>query len=222
MVGSKGMRWLLLAVWFFMAGIEQGVHGIFVKFKPGESKCFIEMLRKDEVMMITYKSPDQTALPKNAPSQQNHESMMLKVTEQQGKQIFEGQTDVEGRFAFTALTDGSHNFCWSLYGQTVAGKEYRIHMDIKEGLPEEDHSSIAKQDHLSTMEAKVNKLKNDIKRVQKEQKYFRNREQRFKKTSDSTNFRTQWFSVIQILGMFLVTALHLSYLRYYFIKKKVV
>eukprot|EP00961_Rhodomonas_salina_P198001 2671704-Rhodomonas_salina.3 len=112
MVGSKGMRWLLLAVWFFMAGIEQGVHGIFVKFKPGESKCFIEMLRKDEVMMITYKSPDQTALPKNAPSQQNHESMMLKVTEQQGKQIFEGQTDVEGRFAFTALTDGSHNFCW--------------------------------------------------------------------------------------------------------------
>eukprot|EP00286_Rhodomonas_abbreviata_P011189 CAMPEP_0181330440 /NCGR_PEP_ID=MMETSP1101-20121128/23901_1 /TAXON_ID=46948 /ORGANISM="Rhodomonas abbreviata, Strain Caron Lab Isolate" /LENGTH=194 /DNA_ID=CAMNT_0023439697 /DNA_START=112 /DNA_END=696 /DNA_ORIENTATION=+ len=190
----------------------------------GKTKCFLEILRKDEVMLISYKSPDQPPLPKEPEKQAKSPHIKFQALEMAGKPVFDSVTDTEGRFAFTAHSDGEHKFCWSIQGpnQATHGKDFRVHIDIKEGLPDEDYSNLAKQDHLSAMELKVRKLQDDIKRVKREQNYFKRREERFRKTSESTNFRAQWFSVFQIAGMIVVTALHLSYLRHYFIKKKLV
>jgi len=58
--------------------------------------------------------------------------------------------------------------------------------------------------------------------VTSEQSYFRNREERSKRTADSTYFRSMWFSLCQILAMLGVTGAYLFYLRSYFIAKKLV
>mmetsp|Transcript_81225 Transcript_81225/g.218445 ORF Transcript_81225/g.218445 Transcript_81225/m.218445 type:complete len:83 (-) Transcript_81225:846-1094(-) len=58
--------------------------------------------------------------------------------------------------------------------------------------------------------------------VRNEQVYFRDRELRFRQTTDSTNFRSQWLSILQIAGMLAVTVIQLGYLRNYFVSKKIV
>jgi hypothetical protein len=82
--------------------------------------------------------------------------------------------------------------------------------------------SVAKKEHLSSLELKVRKIRDDVRRVTQEQSYFRNREERSKRTADSTYFRAMWFSLVQILAMLGVTGVYLLYLRNYFILKKLV
>jgi len=93
----------------------------------------------------------------------------------------------EGRFAFTAL-QGEHHLCLSVEGQSL-GQDFRIHLEIKVGLNDVDYEKVAKKEHLSSLELQVRKLKDDVNRVTSEQSYFRNREERSKKTADSTYFR---------------------------------
>jgi len=192
---------------------------VFIKMKQGEQRCFIEELHKDEIVIVHYKSPDQSPLPQQAEQEKYHVGLRLEVW-QGTNNVFEGRTDVEGRFAFTAL-QGEHHLCWTVAGQSL-GQDFRIHVEVKVGLEEVDYEKVAKKDHLSAMELKVRKLRDEVARIRSEQSYLRNREERSQKTSDSTYFRVFWLSVFQIVGMAGVTSLNLYYLRSYFISKKVV
>mmetsp|Transcript_510 Transcript_510/g.1085 ORF Transcript_510/g.1085 Transcript_510/m.1085 type:complete len:224 (+) Transcript_510:38-709(+) len=194
---------------------------MFFKLKQGQQRCFIEVFRKHEVVVVHYRSPDQNDLPREPEKIPYHVGPKLVVKESTGKAIFDGRTESSGRFAFTARQDIEHSLCWSLEGHSL-GQEFRVHLEIQQGIEAENVNDIAKVEHLGAMELKVRKLGDDIKRIKKEQNYMRQREIRFKATVDSTNFRSQWCSVVQILAMFLVTALHLCYLAHFFVKKKIV
>mmetsp|Transcript_32856 Transcript_32856/g.82884 ORF Transcript_32856/g.82884 Transcript_32856/m.82884 type:complete len:215 (+) Transcript_32856:177-821(+) len=206
--------------WFTLLAVFcSGADALFTKVKQNHPKCFIEELHKDEVVIVHYKSPDQSPLPAEAEQQKYHVGVNLEVT-QGATKVFEGRTDVEGRFAFTAL-QGEHHLCLSVEGQSL-GQDFRIHLEIKVGLNDVDYEKVAKKEHLSSLELQVRKLKDDVNRVTSEQSYFRNREERSKKTADSTYFRAMWFSLCQILAMLGVTGAYLYHLRGYFIAKKLV
>uniref|UniRef100_A0A7S0W9Z1 GOLD domain-containing protein n=1 Tax=Hemiselmis tepida TaxID=464990 RepID=A0A7S0W9Z1_9CRYP len=192
---------------------------LFTKVKQNHPKCFIEELHKDEVVIVHYKSPDQSPLPHEAEQQKFHVGVKLEVT-QGATKVFEGRTDVEGRFAFTAL-QGEHHLCFSVEGQSL-GQDFRIHLEVKVGLNDVDYEKVAKKEHLSSLELQVRKIRDDVHRVTSEQSYFRNREERSKRTADSTYFRAMWFSLCQILAMLGVSGIYLLYLRSYFKAKKLV
>lgn len=177
------------------------------------------MIRHD-IVLVHYKSPDQGELPHEQEAQAKHVGPHLEVFSDKGK-VFEGRTEQSGRFAFTTLENGEHRLCFSVVGQSL-GQDFRLHVEITQGLPYIDYDALAKKNHLSAMELKVRKLKDEIERVSNEQNYFREREHRFRQTTDSTNFRAKWLSIFQIGGMLLVTSIQLGYLRNYFLSKKIV
>jgi hypothetical protein len=212
-----GMRSIL---YFALLVVVLGrADALFTKVKQNHPKCFIEELHQDEIVVVHYKSPDQSPLPHEAEQQKYHVGVKLEVTQGANK-VFEGRTDVEGRFAFTAL-QGEHHLCFSVEGQSL-GQDFRIYLEVKVGLNDVDYESVAKKEHLSSLELKVRKIRDDVRRVTQEQSYFRNREERSKRTADSTYFRAMWFSLVQILAMLGVTGVYLLYLRNYFISKKLV
>jgi len=43
--------------------VTQPCDGLYVRVRQGSSRCFIEILEKHVVVMINYKSPDQSPLP---------------------------------------------------------------------------------------------------------------------------------------------------------------
>mmetsp|Transcript_32857 Transcript_32857/g.82888 ORF Transcript_32857/g.82888 Transcript_32857/m.82888 type:complete len:221 (+) Transcript_32857:177-839(+) len=153
--------------WFTLLAVFcSGADALFTKVKQNHPKCFIEELHKDEVVIVHYKSPDQSPLPAEAEQQKYHVGVNLEVT-QGATKVFEGRTDVEGRFAFTAL-QGEHHLCLSVEGQSL-GQDFRIHLEIKVGLNDVDYEKVAKKEHLSSLELQVRKLKDDVNRVRKPQ-----------------------------------------------------
>jgi len=139
-----------------------GADALFTKVKQNHPKCFIEELHKDEVVIVHYSSPDQSPLPHEVEQQKYHVGVKLEVS-QGATKVFEGRTDVEGRFAFTAL-QGEHHLCFSVEGQSL-GQDFRIHLEVKVGLSDVDYEKVAKKEHLSSLELQVRKLKDDVKRV---------------------------------------------------------
>eukprot|EP00286_Rhodomonas_abbreviata_P020823 CAMPEP_0181296626 /NCGR_PEP_ID=MMETSP1101-20121128/4805_1 /TAXON_ID=46948 /ORGANISM="Rhodomonas abbreviata, Strain Caron Lab Isolate" /LENGTH=200 /DNA_ID=CAMNT_0023401505 /DNA_START=90 /DNA_END=689 /DNA_ORIENTATION=+ len=178
----------------------QQTEAVYIKLMQGQTRCFIEMMQPNEVMMVKYKSPDQADLPREPERQLYHVGPRLMVSSKGGQEILSRLTDREGRFAFTTHEHGEHRFCWSIEGHSL-GQNFRVHFEIGGGVPEENYNDLAKREHLGTMELQVRKLSDVIRKVQKEQEYFKLREERFKATAESTNFRAQWLSVTQIAVM---------------------
>jgi hypothetical protein len=151
---------------------DQKATAVFVKVKQHETKCFIEMIRHD-IVLVHYKSPDQAELPHDPEAQKQHVGLNLEVFSEKGK-VFEGRTEQQGRFAFTTLAHGEHRLCFrfrslssaecdlgsfvyylflcSVAGQSL-GQDFRLHIDINQGLPYIDYDALAKKNHLSAMVA---------------------------------------------------------------------
>ncbi len=85
---------------------------MFFKLKQGQLRCFIELFRKNEVVIVNYKSPDQANLPREPERVPYHAGPKILVKESSGGAVFEGRSDKEGRFAFTARNDMEHSLCW--------------------------------------------------------------------------------------------------------------
>jgi hypothetical protein len=100
---------LCLVLFAFIIG-DQKVTAVFVKVKQHETKCFIEMIRHD-IVLVHYKSPDQAELPHDPEAQKQHVGLNLEVFSEKGK-VFEGRTEQKGRFAFTTLAHGEHRLCF--------------------------------------------------------------------------------------------------------------
>ena len=105
-------------VYFACILLDHKVRGIFVKIKQQEPKCFIEMIRHD-IVLVSYKSPDQGALPLEPEAQTSHVGLNLEVFSDKGK-VFEGRTEQQGRFAFTTLAQGEHRLCFRCQGVGIS------------------------------------------------------------------------------------------------------
>mmetsp|Transcript_81225 Transcript_81225/g.218441 ORF Transcript_81225/g.218441 Transcript_81225/m.218441 type:complete len:168 (-) Transcript_81225:1030-1533(-) len=138
------------------------ISAVHVKIRQSEPKCFLEIIRHD-IVLVNYKSPDQGPLPPDPADQKNHVGLNLEVYSEKGK-VFEGRTEQEGRFAFTTLGHGEHRLCFSVAGQSL-GQDFRLNIDITQGLPYIDYEALAKKNHLSSMELKVRKINDEIERV---------------------------------------------------------
>ena len=56
------------------------------------------------------------------------------------------------------------SFLCSVTGKSL-GQDFRLHIEISQGLPYIDYEALAKKHHLSAMELKVRKLEDEIERV---------------------------------------------------------
>ncbi|EKX47513.1 hypothetical protein GUITHDRAFT_137302 [Guillardia theta CCMP2712] len=212
---------------------------VYIKLREKQTKCFIENIVKNEVVLLIYRSPDQAALPANEAAVQNFVGVKLVASSASGT-VFESKLDKEGRLAFTSSEDGDHNLCFRLFlsfvlaalalystltrmgsidGQTL-GQDFRVYIQIQLGTAGENNDALLRRDHLSSMELRVRKLSDEISRVQEQQRYFKQRESRFYETTKSTHERAQWCSIMQIVAMIVISLGNLTYLRTYFMAKK--
>jgi hypothetical protein len=116
-----------LFLFAFIIG-DQKATAVFVKVKQLETKCFIEMIRHD-IVLVHYKSPDQAELPHDPEAQKQHVGLNLQVFSDKGK-VFEGRTEQQGRFAFTTLAHGEHRLCFR-FSQSSAQQNVDLMRNLK-------------------------------------------------------------------------------------------
>ncbi|KAM7230009.1 hypothetical protein CapIbe_018726 [Capra ibex] len=98
----------------------------------------------------------------------------------------------------------------------------RVHLDIQVGEHANDYAEIAAKDTLSELQLRVRQLVEQVEQIQKEQNYQRWREERFRQTSESTNQRVLWWSILQTLILVAIGVWQMRHLKSFFEAKKLV
>ncbi|XP_034961766.1 transmembrane emp24 domain-containing protein 9 [Zootoca vivipara] len=216
---------MLLRLLLLLACLASPGWGLYFHLGETERKCFIEEI-PDETMVIgnyrtqLFDKQREEYLPATPGL-----GMFVEVKDPDEKVVLSRQYGSEGRFTFTSHTPGEHQICLhsnSTKFSLFAGGMLRVHLDIQVGEHANDYAEIAAKDKLSELQLRVRQLLEQIEQIQKEQNYQRWREERFRQTSESTNQRVLWWSIVQTLILVAIGVWQMRHLKSFFEAKKLV
>ncbi|CAB1413381.1 unnamed protein product [Pleuronectes platessa] len=210
-VRMKPCVWSVLLLHVF-SGV---VSSLYFHIGETEKKCFIEEI------------PDETMIIGNYRTQlyDKQREEYLPCHSGAGHVILSRQYGSEGRFTFTSHTPGEHQICLhsnSSKFSLFAGGLLRVHLDIQVGEHANNYAEIAAKDKLTELQLRVRQLVEQVDQIQKEQNYQRYREERFRLTSESTNQRVLWWSIVQTLILVAIGIWQMRHLKSFFEAKKLV
>lgn len=96
----------------------------------------------------------------------------------------------------------------------------KVDLSIDVGEMAIDYAEVAKREHLTDLELEVRKLNDKAKDVLNEMKYQKDREARFRDTSESSNGRVMWWSLFQMAVLVVAGVWQVMYMRDFLQKKK--
>jgi hypothetical protein len=130
--------------------------------------------------------------------------------------------DTEGKFAMTTVVGGEFQICFTVNSTRWFGapKKFRLDLSLDVGEGALNYEEIAKKEHLSEVETEVRRLTDKVRDIIREQAYQREREVQFRKTSESTRARLQYWSILQVLVMVGTAVFTVSHLGSFFARKK--
>ncbi|KAH0629938.1 hypothetical protein JD844_012432 [Phrynosoma platyrhinos] len=205
--GSRpGLRELVAVVAVVVMGMVSPGRALYFHLGETERKCFIEEI-PDETMVIgnyrtqLFDKQREEYLPATPGL-----GMFVEVKDPDEKVVLSRQYGSEGRFTFTSHTPGEHQICLhsnSSKFSIFAGGMLRVHLDIQVGEHANDYAEIAAKDKLSELQ-------------------LRWREERFRQTSESTNQRVLWWSIVQTLILVTIGIWQMRHLKSFFEAKKLV
>lgn len=188
-------------------------------------KCFIEEMPANTHAVASYVNADW--------SPKADETIDIQVYDLQEKSVHQQDADITGRFAWTSTDAGHYKICLSVKTKDAssiqvknnanrgeASHKYKFHFEVTVGEESRNYAKMMKSNHLTNMEVEVLKLTDRMKDVTRELKYQNKREEEFRNTSESTNTRVMWWSVLQMVVMLVSAGFQSYHLKRFFEAKK--
>ncbi|XP_076345865.1 transmembrane emp24 domain-containing protein eca-like [Tachypleus tridentatus] len=199
------------------------VDGLYFHITETERKCFIEEIPDETMVVGNYKcqlyDPKTGGFMPSSPGIGMH----VEVRDPDDKVMLSKVYSSEGHFAFTSHVPGEHVIC--LYSNTTkwfSGSQLRVHLDIQVGEHAVDYGNVAQKEKLTELQLRVRQLLDQAEQITKEQNYQRHREERFRGTSESTNQRVLWWSIVQTFVLLVMGFWQMKHLKSFFEAKKLV
>ena len=151
--------------------------------------------------------------------------LLVTVEKENGKVVLHENAGVDGRFAFTSEEEGVFEVCVQVNrtkGWFGEPKKFKFHLDLQVGESSIDYTALAKKEHLSDVEVRVRKLSDRITSLMNELHYQRQREEEFRNTSESTNTRVMWWSILETSVTLISAGWQIKHLKTFFEAKKLV
>lgn len=190
-----------------------------------ERKCFIEELPEDIMVTGKYKAQFYDQNTNNYIDSPPAMGMHVEISDPEGGVILDKVYGAEGAFTFTTHSPGEQHICigsnstkWSLF----AGGKIRVYLNIQIGEATVNYKEIAEKEKMTELQLRVRQLIDQLDQIQKEQNYQRVRESRFRQTSESTNSRVLWWSIMQIALLIVAGLFQMRHLKGFFEAKKLV
>jgi len=217
------VTWGTWGVLFFVLVGLSNVTSLYFHIAETERKCFIEEIPDDTTVIGIYKvelfDPRTNGFMPSSPGIGMH----VEVRDPDDKTVLSKVYSSEGRFTFTSHTPGEHVICLhSNSTKWFAGSQLRVHLDIQVGEHAVDYANVAQKEKLTELQLRVRQLLDQVEQISKEQNYRRYREERFRQTSESTNQRVLWWSLIQTAVLLLMGYWQMRHLKSFFEAKKLV
>ena len=190
-----------------------------------EKKCFIEELPEDIMVTGKYKAQFYDKQTKNYVDSPPGMGMHVNIKDPENKLILDKTYGAEGAFTFTTHTPGEQQICigsnstkWSLF----AGGKIRVYLNIQIGEASINYKEVAEKEKYTELQLRVRQLVDQLDQIQKEQNYQRVRESRFRATSEITNSRVLWWSILQTTVLIFAGLWQMKHLKGFFEAKKLV
>ncbi|NXN77902.1 TMD11 protein, partial [Bombycilla garrulus] len=190
-----------------------------------EEKCIIEDIPSDILVVGNYKVQlwdiHTHGFLESAPGL----GMFVTVRSPTAEVLLSKLYGPQGTFSFTSYLSGEHIICFqsnSTRLAVIAASKLRFHLDIRVGEHFLDESAIQAKDKVNEVTDRLENLIEQINHVMKEQDYEREREEKFRKTSEATNGNILWWAIVQTLILISVGIWQIKSLRDFFIAKKLV
>ncbi|KAI4569698.1 hypothetical protein MJG53_007438 [Ovis ammon polii x Ovis aries] len=234
---GRVVRVLLLLLWFAARG-----GALYFHIGETEKKCFIEEI-PDETMVIDWARPtslqETTGRSCMTSSERSTSRPPLglacswRLKTQRIKLSWPGSMALKAdspsppiplasiRSVFTPIPPSSLSLLAACCLPYLVCLQ-RVHLDIQVGEHANDYAEIAAKDKLSELQLRVRQLVEQVEQIQKEQNYQRWREERFRQTSESTNQRVLWWSILQTLILVAIGVWQMRHLKSFFEAKKLV
>jgi p24 family protein alpha len=182
-----------------LATMSEVAFGLYVELDEGQNKCFIEEVPKDTLVLASFDT-EQIVVP-GTPADPRFLELGIKVStrDPEGNILVQKTLPASSRFAFTSRVGGEHVVCFQTNTSRWfgAGMKLKFTLSLESGAAAVDYDEIAKVEHLNTIEVQVRRLNDRVRSIRKEQTYQRTREEQHRDTSESTNSRVMWWSLIQ-------------------------
>ncbi|CAO2596315.1 Transmembrane emp24 domain-containing protein 9 [Lemmus lemmus] len=205
---GRGMRAFLVLLWFAARG-----DALYFHIGETEKKCFIEEIPDETMVIGNYRTQLYDKQREEYQPATPGLGMFVEVKDPEDKVILARQYGSEGRFTFTSHTPGEHQIClhsnstkFSLFaGGMLVSQPGLYKFQASQGCTVRPH-----------LERKQYNPK------QKQQQNYYWREERFRQTSESTNQRVLWWSILQTLILVAIGVWQMRHLKSFFEAKKLV
>ncbi|NXK94511.1 TMD11 protein, partial [Formicarius rufipectus] len=190
-----------------------------------EEKCIIEDLPSDTLVVGNYKVQRWDIHKHDFLESAPGLGMFVTVSTPSGEVLLSKLYGSQGTFSFTSYLSGEHIICFQSNSTrllAIAGSKLRIHLDIRVGEHFFDESAVQAKEKVDEVNVRLEHLIEQIQHVSKEQDYEREREEKFRKTSEETNSNILWWAIVQTLILIFVGIWQIKSLRDFFIAKKLV
>uniref|UniRef100_A0A7S3DHW7 GOLD domain-containing protein n=1 Tax=Palpitomonas bilix TaxID=652834 RepID=A0A7S3DHW7_9EUKA len=132
-------------------------------------------------------------------------------------ELFKKDKSGTGRFTFNAEASGEYSFCFSNKMSSVSKKTVSFAIEVgDEDLSTGTKGELARQEHIDPIEKGILKLSEAIRGLQAEQEYLKMRERAHRDTSESTNARVLWWSILEASVLVAMSMWQIYYLRRFF------
>jgi len=145
----------------------------------------------------------------------------VKIIGPDGKNIYAGERESNGKYTFAAHMDGVYRYCFSNKMSTMTPKVVMFTMDVGD-KPAEQVDKNAEEANQNKLEEMVNELATALKGVKHEQEYMEIRERIHRAINDNTNSRVVLWSFFEAFVLVAMTLGQVYYLKRFFEVRRVV
>lgn len=213
---------ILLFLTAILVIIPQSSRAFIIDIDAHGEECFFDRVRSGTKITVTFEVTEGGFL-----------DIDVKITGPDGKLIYNGERESNGRYTFAAHLDGEYKYCFSNRMSTVTPKEVMFSVDV--AVPPEHQPGAsagaagagvpppATGDHShEKLEEKVNELSLALTSVKHEQEYMEVRDRVHRSINESTNQRVVLWAFFEALLICVMSIGQVYYLKRFFEVRRMV
>lgn len=182
----------------------------FISIDAHAEECFFDKITSGTKMSLMFEVAEGGFL-----------DIDVKIMGPEGKNIYSGERESNGKYTFAAHMDGVYKYCFSNKMSTMTPKIVMFSMDIGD-KPKADVDKDSDDAHHNKLEDMINELSTALTGVKHEQEYMEVRERIHRAINDNTNSRVVLWSFFEALVLVAMTLGQIYYLKRFFEVRRVV
>ncbi|CAG0884640.1 unnamed protein product [Cyprideis torosa] len=198
---------LLLGLSIVVQLLQQSM-AFFITIDAHAEECFFDKVAKGTKMGLMFEVAEGGFL-----------DIDVRITDPDGVDIYTGERESNGKYAFAADKDGVYTYCFSNKMSTMTPKAVMFSMDIGEKPEEKGEGGDASETKLEDM---IKELSMSLTSVKHEQEYMEVRERIHRAINDNTNSKVVMWSFFEALVLVCMTLGQVYYLKRFFEVRRVV